>query len=353
MLSIAALRAQLDDSAVTRLTDSLLDGFALFDPAAVVLDVNPALCEMTGFAAEELIGTSPPHPCWPPEEMDQFLAAMAEVISGRAKPVELNLLRKDDARLPVLVTPSVLRGDDGEVVSVTLLLKDLSERRRFEAALAESEELFRLTFDQAPVGAVLADTSFRFRRVNDAFCRMLGYSRDELLTLTFPEITHPDEAAIDVREVGRIGRGETDQHIREKRYVRKDGAVVWGRVVVRPVVNAQGERIALLAMVDDITERRRALEELRESEGRLHTVLDAAHEGIILQSRDGTVLTFNKAAGGVFGLEESEVVGESALGRDWQTIREDGTPWPARRAPDHDGDEERPASAWRRRRRGA
>ena len=88
---IAALRAQLDDSAVTRLTDSLLDGFALFDPAAVVLDVNPALCEMTGFAAEELIGTSPPHPCWPPEEMDQFLAAMAEVIAGRAKPVELNL----------------------------------------------------------------------------------------------------------------------------------------------------------------------------------------------------------------------------------------------------------------------
>ena len=58
-------------------------------------------------------------------------------------------------------------------------------------------------------------------------------------------------------------------------------------------------------------------------------MLDAAHEGIILQSRDGTVLTFNKAAGGVFGLEESEVVGESALGRDWQTIREDGTPWPA------------------------
>ena len=327
-LTIAALRAQLDQSAVSRLTDSLLDGFALFDPAAVVVDVNPALCAMTGFAAGELIGTAPPHPCWPPEELDRFMTAMAEVVTGYARPVELTLLRKDDTRIPVLVTPSVLRGDDGEIVSVTLLFKDLSERRRFEAALAESEELFRLAFDQSPVGAVLTDHDFRFTRVNDAFCAMLGYSREELLALTFPEITHPDDAAVDVREIGRLGRGEIDQHVREKRYVCKDGALAWGRVVVRPVVNARGERIAQLAMIDDITERRRILDDLRESEQRLHTVLDAAHEGIILQARDGTVLTFNKAAGAVFGVEETAVVGESALGRDWQTIREDGTPWP-------------------------
>ena len=169
-LSITALRAQLEGSAVTRLTDSLLDGFALFDPGAVVLEANPALCDMTGFTAEELIGTSPPHPCWPPESMDVFLAAMAEVLAGRIRPWELDLRCKDDGRVPVLVTPPLLRRDDGEVVSVTLLFKDLSERRRFEAALAESEELFRLTFDQAPVGAALTDNGYRFQRVNDAFC---------------------------------------------------------------------------------------------------------------------------------------------------------------------------------------
>jgi PAS domain S-box-containing protein len=326
-LTIAALRAQLDLSAVSRLTDSLLDGFALFDPAAVVLDVNPALCAMTGFAADELIGTAPPHPCWPPEELDQYLKALAEVVSGRARPVELHLRRKDDTRLPALITPSVLRGDDGEIVSVTLLFKDLTERRRFEAALAESEELFRLTFDQAPVGAVLTDHEFRFTQVNDTFCAMLGYTRRELLALSFPEVTHPDDAAVDVHEVDRLSRGEIDRHVREKRYVRKDGAVVWGRVVVRPVVNARGDRIAQLAMIDDITQGRHALDDLRASEQRLRSILDAAHEGIILQARDGTILTFNRAAGEVFGVEESEVVGESALGRDWQTVREDGTPW--------------------------
>ena len=103
---------------------------------------------------------------------------------------------------------------------------------------------------------------------------------------------------------------------------------MWGRVVVRPVVSADGRRIANLAMVQDITESKRALEELRLSEQQLHSVLDATQEGIILQARDGTVLTFNRAAGDMFGVEESEVVGESALGRDWKTIHEDGSPWP-------------------------
>ena len=129
--------------------------------------------------------------------MAQFAAAMAEVIAGRVRPWELDLRRKDDERVPVLVTPSVLRGDGGEIVSVTLMIKDLSERRAFEAALAESEELFRLAFDQAPVGAVLSDRSFCFTRVNDSFCRMLGYSEEELLAMSFPDVTHPDEVEVD------------------------------------------------------------------------------------------------------------------------------------------------------------
>ena len=98
-LTIAALRAQLDQSAVSRLTDSLLDGLALFDPAAAVfVDVNPALCAMTGFAAGELIGTAPTHPCWPPEEFDRFMAAMAEVVTGHARPVESESRQRGHSR---------------------------------------------------------------------------------------------------------------------------------------------------------------------------------------------------------------------------------------------------------------
>jgi PAS domain S-box-containing protein len=327
-LTIAALQTQLEDGAVARLTDSLLDGFALFDPAAVVLAVNPALCAMTGFSAEELVGTSPPHPCWPPEEADTFAAAIGAVLAGRMKTWEIHLRCKDDSRIPVLVTPSVLRRDDGEIVSVTLMIKDLSEVAAFRARLTESQELFRLVFDQAPVGAVLTDLDFHFVQVNDAFCRMLGYTENELLNLGFPDVTHPDDVGTDVREITRLAAGEIDLHEREKRYVRKDGGIVWGRVVVRSVVDATGARVANLAMIHDVTERREAEERLRASEEQFRTVLDATREGIILQARDGTVLTFNKAAGDMFGVEESAVVGESALGRDWRTVHEDGSPWP-------------------------
>ena len=108
-----------------------------------------------------------------------------------------------------------------------------------------------------------------------------------------------------MREIRRLGRGEIDQHVREKRYVRKDGETVWGRVVVRPVVSADGAADRQPRDGRRHHRAQRALEELRLSEQRLRSVLDAAHEGIILQARDGTVLTFNKAAGAVFGVEET------------------------------------------------
>lgn len=329
---LAALRRQLDDAAVTRLTDSLPDGHALFDPAAVVLTVNPALCALTGFDEEELVGTAPPHPCWPPEQEAAFLAAMAETLSGETHPQELELLRKDGELVPVLVTPSVLRDDQGGILSVSVLIKDLSERRQCETALAESEELFRLTFDQAPIGAALFDGT-SFLRVNDALCAMLGYSREELLDTSLLDITHPDDLAAAAEVARRLRAGETDQHTLEKRYVRKDGRVMWATTVVRAVRSACGRVVAQLAIVDDITASRASLEEPGLSEERLRTVLDVAHEGVVLQARDGTVFTFNRAAEAVFGVTEAEVVGRSALERDWKTVHEDGTPWPPEEHP--------------------
>lgn len=329
---VAALLRQLDDAAVTRLTDSLPDGFALFDSAGVVLSVNPALCALTGRTEQELVGTRPPFPCWPPGQEEAFSAAMAATLSGDVRPREFLLLRKGGERVPVLITPSVFRDDAGTVVSVSILFRDLGERRRTETALAESEDLFRLAFDQAPIGAALfaGDT---FKRVNGALCSLLGYTREELLTLNFLQITHPDDLEVSAETARRLSEGMTERLSLEKRYLRKDGREVWAKTVVRPVRDAAERVVAHFAMIDDITAQKRAVEELRLSDQRLRTVLDAAHEGIILQARDGTVLTFNRAAGEVFGVSETEVVGQSALGRDWETIYEDGTPWPPHEHP--------------------
>jgi PAS domain S-box-containing protein len=330
---IEVLEAGGGKSLCDGLVKDLLDGFSLLSPEGVHLEVNDALCAMTGFSRDELLGAGPPHPYWPPEEYAAIEAAFAQTLSGKAETFALTFMRKDGERFPVLVTPSVMRDAGGAMVSAFATVKDMTAQRRAEAALAESEQLFRLTFDQAPIGAALVGLDFRFRRVNARFAQLTGYSEDELLERGFPDITHPDDVAADVVEVKRLAAGAIDEYKREKRYVRKDGSTAWGDASVRPVSGASGETMAFVALVNDITERRIAEQALRENEERLRTVLLAAREGIVLQAPDGRVLVWNEAAEQVFGVSESEIVGKSALGRDWGALHEDGSPWPASEHP--------------------
>ncbi|MEI8334851.1 MAG: PAS domain S-box protein, partial [Chloroflexota bacterium] len=136
--------------------------------------------------------------------------------------------------------------------------EDITERTHAEGALRENEERFRLTFDDGPLGAVICGLDFRFQHVNGAFAQMLGYEPGELTTRGFDQVTHPDDLEADVVNVRRLIAGELDVYERDKRYVRKDGSVIWGHLLARGLHGATGRVFALLAMVADITERKRA-----------------------------------------------------------------------------------------------
>jgi PAS domain S-box-containing protein len=286
---IVVLEAAASDRTLAHLTDTMLDGFSLLSNDGVHLDVNPALCAMTGFSRDELIGVGPPHPYWAPDAYPAIETAFAKTLSGDTETFPLTFMRKSGERFPVLVTPSLIRGKHGGVLAAYATVKDVSELQRSEATLARSEELFRLTFDQAPIGAALAGLDFRFQRVNARFAQMTGYSTDELLQRGFPDITHPDDVADDVVQVKRLTIGETDEYAREKRYVRKDGSVAWGQVVVRPVKGDDGRPLAFVAMVADVTERRLAELALRESEDKFKYVFDHSSVGKSLTLPAGQV----------------------------------------------------------------
>ena len=218
--------------------------------------------------------------------------------------------------------------DEQAAQSAAQLAAELEEARRRIAALEEAGRISELTFEQSPVGVVTAGRDFRLRRVNAAFCEMLGYAADELLGVSFTEITHPDDVEADREGIRRLVAGETDRHAREKRYIRKDGAVCWADIVVRCVRDDEGGLLFYIAVAVETTARHLAAEALRESEARYRSVVEASHEGIALQARDGTLLTWNRAAQEVLGPSEDEVVGRSAVDREWHTVHEDGSPWP-------------------------
>ena len=150
-----------------------------------------------------------------------------------------------------------------------LLINDVSERLRAEEALRESEERFRATFEQASVGMALRGVdprNPRWLRVNQKLCDILGYSKEELLELTSVEITPPEERGTAIDHNEQLLRGEIAAYSREKRYVRKDGEIIWANISLTAVRGADGRPNHVISIIQDTTDRRRAEQALRESE---------------------------------------------------------------------------------------
>jgi len=142
-------------------------------------------------------------------------------------------------------------------------------RRRADQTLRESEETSRATFDQAAVGMAHVGTDGRWIRVNDKLCAIVGYPREELLQLTFQDITHPDDLETDLEYARQVLSGEIKTYTMEKRYIRKEGSPVWINLTVSLVRTAAGKPWHFIAVVEDITKRKRAEDELRSLSRRL------------------------------------------------------------------------------------
>ena len=181
-----------------------------------------------------------------------------------------------------------------------------AELQRLNAALQQSEEKFRLTFDQSPIGAAIVGLDYRFNRVNEQLCRITGYTAAELTALRFPDITHPDDLDSDVTQARQLAAGEIQQYSMEKRYIRKDGSYVWIQLSGRLLRDAHGRALSFLALIEDISERKDAEIAL----GRLAAIVESSRDAIIGKTLDGRVTSWNAAADRLYGYSEAEMLNQ-------------------------------------------
>ena len=280
------------------------DAVYSFDLEGNFLSANPACEELTGYTAEELLQMSF-MPLIVPEYQEKTRRHFEKAIRGEPQNYENAIIRGDGNRAELSVTKlPIIVG--GEVVGVYGISKDITGRKKAEDALRESEERFRTLFDQNTVGVCVADLDRRLIETNTAYQEITGYSGEELAGTTTLELTHPDDRAGDT-SVGRTSPpGGSDNYRREKRYVRKDGEVVWAYAVSTLVRGETGEPQYIIGIVEDVTERRRVREELRESEERFHGAFDNTPVGMALVDLEGRYLQVNRAMREILGYTEEE-----------------------------------------------
>ena len=233
--------------------------------------VNPSQEVITGFTGDELLGTYVWDRIVPGPDRDSLPAYFKHLVSDQPPPTPYitKNVRKNGEVFEVRVDWNYNRNPQGQVTGFVCIVSDITEQKRRETALRNSEERFRRVFEDGPIGVALIDLDARIQHVNRRFCEMLGYSENEIVALGLPGITHPEDYEPDHEVRMRLLSGEVSTYTIEKRYVRKDGQVIWGRLTASMIHNSDSKASLIIGMVEDITQGKQAEEALQKAHDEL------------------------------------------------------------------------------------
>ncbi len=291
------------------LVEDINDVIYAVDVEARITYVSPTIERHSGYSPAELIGR-PSTEFVHPDDLPIVMEGLQRNLSGNPKPNEYRLLDKSGRIHWVRsLSQPIVEGD--RVLGLRGVVTDITERKQAEEALRESEERFRSSFEHAATGMALVAPDGRLLQVNRFTCEILGYSEEELTSMTWEAINHPDEVDITRDHIRRILAGEIESYQLEKRYIHKDGHVLWGHLSTSLVRDADGTPLYLLSQIQDITERKRAEEALRESEEKYRELVENIKEAIFEVDTSGRVTYFSPAVEKATGYRPSALIGRS------------------------------------------
>lgn len=270
-------------------------GAAQADPyEGRLLSVNEAFCRMIGYTREALLGM-PFSAITHPEEREANFEEFQSLVRGDIQrfSTQKRYIRADGQTIWVQVDATILRDDKGKPLHSLTIIQDITERKQTEEALGLSEARYRTAFESAATGMMLVSLDGYSLSVNRPLMDMLGYSEEEFHTLKFEDFTYPDDLDSNMDLYQQALSGKIDSYQLEKRYMHKRGHVVWGLLSVGLVRDEAGNPLYFVGQIQDITERRRATEELRASEERFRLMADTAPVMIWLAGPDGLVTFLN------------------------------------------------------------
>jgi len=288
--------------------EAILNQFFSSSPTPMVVwgfdgrirQANPAWEPVLGFAPEELEGRlafDMVHP-------EDRAAAEAEFeklfVSGKIIGFECRSVCKDGSYRWLLVNAVVLK--DAQVALATM--HDITRRKKAEESLRDSEAQFRSAFENTLFGMAIVALGGRFLRVNQSLCRMTGFTEQELERMDFATITHPDDVRDNLEWKRALLEGTTSGGNAVKRYVRKDGELVWVSVHVALVRDADGNPLHFITLMEDLTERKRAEESARASREWLKFTLNASGVGLCYRESGATMASEHQFR--LYGLEPAE-----------------------------------------------
>ena len=306
---------------------------------------------MFGWAPDEVLGRHPDE--WRfahPGDLPRIHAQTAKMAEGQTPSVVATNrnFHKDGRTLTCQWFSSLIRGPDGEILSILSLAEDITDRVAFERERAEAADQFRSLFHQSAIAMAHVGLDGSWLRINRTFCDFLGYTEAELKALTFQDITHPEDLDADLTLVAQVIARLIDHYRLDKRYVRKDGQVVSARLTVSMRRDLDDRDLHFISVVEDISEQKRAEEALRQSQAelearvedrtrtlaslnrslqaeviqrreveqklrdndvRLRSILHNSHDAFVAVDEEGCIVEWNRSAESTFGWRRSEAIG--------------------------------------------
>ena len=333
--------------------ESMVDGVVICDLTGNTVDINKACLELLGYKRKtDVVGRSGFIRSISNKDMPKMFAILEEIIKKRyVKDREITVLTQDKKEIPILFSATSIEEPEGKPTSIFAIFKDITERKRAEQELRQSGEKYRTTLENVVEGYYENDLAGNFTLVNDAICRNMGYSRDELLGMNNRDYMDEQTARKVLEKFAEVYTTGIPARGFEFEVIRKDGTKLVTSSSVSLIMDSQGQPTGFRGVVRDVTVEKKAEEALRESEGKYRAILENIEDGYFEVDLVGNFTFVNDSLCRIHGYTRDETIGinnrqymdektakrvyqlfnkiyttgKPSKGADWEITRKDGT----------------------------